>query len=137
LKSVQLVSLFLVSMGTDFQFFGLFVEFENCLHSSICFSAKRERTVTWVREVRIVWYEPFVNQSEGSIYVTDQGLRTGKNKLCYYNLSTVKSISTLVSRASVWGRGATRGSPGLGWSILHSDWLTPYCLKISEPDSWK
>ena len=24
---------------------------------------------------------------------------------------------------------------GLGRSILHSDWLTPYCLKITELDS--
>jgi hypothetical protein len=43
----------------------------------------------------------------------------------------------LVPRASVWGRGETRGSPGLGRSILHSDWLTPYCLKITELDSWQ
>ena len=28
-----------------------------------------------------------------------------------------------------------RESPGLGRSILHSDWLTPYCLKITELDS--
>jgi hypothetical protein len=29
-------------------------------------------------------------------------------------------------------RGERRESPGLGESILHFDWLTPYCLKIAE-----
>jgi hypothetical protein len=43
----------------------------------------------------------------------------------------------LVPRAFVWGRGERRESPGLGRSILHSDWLTPYCLKITELDSWQ
>ena len=31
--------------------------------------------------------------------------------------------------------GARLGSPGLCRSILHSDWLTPYCLKIAELDN--
>jgi hypothetical protein len=43
----------------------------------------------------------------------------------------------LVPRAFIWGRGETRESPGLGRSILHSDWLTPHCLKITELDSWQ
>ena len=46
-------------------------------------------------------------------------------------------VFNLDPRASVWGRGETQGSPGLGRSILHSDWLTPYCLKITELDSWQ
>jgi hypothetical protein len=45
-------------------------------------------------------------------------------------------ILNLVPRAFVWGRGERQESPGLGRSILHSDWLTPYCLKITELDSW-
>jgi hypothetical protein len=43
--------------------------------------------------------------------------------------------TNLVPRAFVWGRGERRESPGPGRSILHSDWLTPYCLKITELDS--
>jgi hypothetical protein len=37
----------------------------------------------------------------------------------------IYNYTNLVPRASVWGRGETRGSPGLGRSILHTDWLTP------------
>jgi hypothetical protein len=44
-------------------------------------------------------------------------------------------LLNLVPRAFVRGQGARRESPGLGRSILHSDWLTPYCLKITELDS--
>jgi hypothetical protein len=45
--------------------------------------------------------------------------------------------TNLVPRAFIWGRGETRERPGLGRSILHSDWLTAYCLKITELDSWQ
>jgi hypothetical protein len=46
-KSVQLIFLiYIVSIGRAFQLSGLFVEFENCLHSSVCFGAKREKSVT-------------------------------------------------------------------------------------------
>jgi hypothetical protein len=37
-KSFQLIFLTLVSIGRVFNFLGNFCEFENCLHSSVCFS---------------------------------------------------------------------------------------------------
>jgi hypothetical protein len=98
--------------------------------------------VRWVRDwTHLGWLEvsrthlaslgefgkPQAAQSLNSLYILN----------IYTEYLTVISIGNLVPRASVWGRGETRGSPGLGRSILHYDWLTPYYLKITELDSWQ
>ena len=41
-------------------------------------------------------------------------------------------MSTSFPGLSCEGEVERRESHGLGQSILHSDWLTPYCLKITE-----
>jgi hypothetical protein len=49
LKSVQVIFLSSVSLGKIFQIFGKLFQFENCLHSLVCFSAKLESSVTCAR----------------------------------------------------------------------------------------